>query len=183
MTGILKRLASPAMIVACVALVVALGGVSYAAGVLPSNSVGAKQIKKRAVGLQKISPAARRALAGQKGEKGDPGPAGPAGPKGETGAPGPQGAKGDKGDPTEFKLRVVKAQVTLPPGSSERVEAQCAPGERATGGGTVTGSFVDTTFDAPLASPDGTPVGWTAGIANSTALTKTAEVHAICAAP
>jgi hypothetical protein len=92
MNAILKRLPSPAMIVACVALVVALGGVSYAAGVLPANSVGPKQLKKRAVSLQKITPAARTALRGQKGDKGDPGPAGitgAAGPKGDTGPPGP----------------------------------------------------------------------------------------------
>jgi hypothetical protein len=76
--------------VACVALLVALGGVSYAAAVLPANSVGTKQIKKRAVTLQKISPAARAALKGQQG-----GP-GPAGPQGDAGPPGP---KGDPGQP------------------------------------------------------------------------------------
>jgi hypothetical protein len=92
MSTVLKRLPSPAMIVASIALVVALGGVSYAAGVLPANSVGAKQLQKRAVSLQKITPAARSALRGQKGDKGDPGPAGitgAAGPKGDTGPPGP----------------------------------------------------------------------------------------------
>jgi hypothetical protein len=93
MNAVLKRLGSPAMIVACVALVVALGGVSYAAGVLPANSVGAKQIKQRAVTLKKLSPAARGALRGQKGATG------PAGPKGDPGASGPAGPKGDKGDP------------------------------------------------------------------------------------
>jgi Collagen triple helix repeat (20 copies) len=107
MNATLKRLPSPALIVACIALVVALSGVSYAAGVLPANSVGAKQIKKRAVSLQKISPAARSALKGQTGDKGDPGPAGPTGaagpkgdpgPNGETGPPGATGPKGDKGD-------------------------------------------------------------------------------------
>ena len=92
MSAIFKRLPSPAMIVAGIALVIALGGVSYAAGVLPANSVGAKQLQKRAVSLQKITPAARSALRGQKGDKGDPGPAGitgAAGPKGDTGPPGP----------------------------------------------------------------------------------------------
>jgi hypothetical protein len=43
MNANLKRLISPAMIVACVALLVALGGVSYAAGVLPANSVGSSR--------------------------------------------------------------------------------------------------------------------------------------------
>ena len=54
----MKRLAprppSPAMIVACTALAVALGGTSYAAFKLPANSVGAKQLKKNAVSTPKI---------------------------------------------------------------------------------------------------------------------------------
>jgi hypothetical protein len=52
----LRRLPSPALIVACIALVVALGGVSYAAGVLPTNSVGTKQLRKAAVTPSKVSP-------------------------------------------------------------------------------------------------------------------------------
>jgi hypothetical protein len=40
---------SPAMVVACIALSVALGGTSYAAIKLPKNSVGTKQLKKNAV--------------------------------------------------------------------------------------------------------------------------------------
>jgi hypothetical protein len=43
------RAPSPAMIVACVALFVALGGTSYAAIKLPANSVGTKQLKSNAV--------------------------------------------------------------------------------------------------------------------------------------
>ena len=80
MNVILRRLASPPMVVACVALVVALGGVSYAAGVLPANSVGQKQLKARSVTPAKLSPAVRGALkhrvgstsasaAGQTGER------------------------------------------------------------------------------------------------------------------
>ena len=44
-----RRLPSPAMIVACIALIVALGGTSYAAIRLPAASVGTKQLKKGAV--------------------------------------------------------------------------------------------------------------------------------------
>lgn len=43
------RVPSPAMVVACLALIVALGGTSYAAVRLPANSVGTKQLKKGAV--------------------------------------------------------------------------------------------------------------------------------------
>jgi hypothetical protein len=45
---------SPAMVVACLALTVALGGTSYAAIKLPKNSVGTKQLKTNAVTGPKI---------------------------------------------------------------------------------------------------------------------------------
>jgi hypothetical protein len=45
---------SPAMVVACIALAVALGGTSYAAINLPKNSVGTKQLKKNAVTGPKV---------------------------------------------------------------------------------------------------------------------------------
>jgi hypothetical protein len=48
------RVPSPAMIVACVALFVAMGGTSYAAVTLAANSVGTKQIKNSAVTAAKI---------------------------------------------------------------------------------------------------------------------------------
>jgi hypothetical protein len=98
MKGILKQLRSPAMIVACIALVVALGGASYAAGVLPKNSVGSKQLRKWAVKPSKVAPRTISLFKGQRGDtgargepgaKGESGPKGEAGPKGETGPPGP----------------------------------------------------------------------------------------------
>ena len=46
---------SPALIVSVVALVVALGGTSYAAFSLPKNSVGTKQLKNRAVTKPKLA--------------------------------------------------------------------------------------------------------------------------------
>ena len=51
----LRRLTpSPAMVVACIALTIALGGTSYAAIKLPKNSVGAKQLKTNAVTSPKV---------------------------------------------------------------------------------------------------------------------------------
>lgn len=44
-----RRIPSPAMVVACIALMVALGGTSYAAIALAANSVGTKQLKRGAV--------------------------------------------------------------------------------------------------------------------------------------
>jgi hypothetical protein len=40
---------SPAMVIACLALAISLGGVSYAAARLPANSVGSKQIIDRSL--------------------------------------------------------------------------------------------------------------------------------------
>lgn len=45
---------SPAMVVACIALLVSLGGVSYAAVALPAGSVGTKHLKKNAVVSGKV---------------------------------------------------------------------------------------------------------------------------------
>ena len=92
MNTIRKHLPSPAMLVACVALTVALGGVSYAASVLPKNSVGSTQIKRSAVVSKKVKDHSLLARDFKTGQL----PAGPQGPKGD---PGPQGPKGDKGDP------------------------------------------------------------------------------------
>jgi hypothetical protein len=63
MSAILRHRPSPAMIVACIALAVALGGTSYAAIKLPKNSVGAKQLKKNAITAPKIR---RNAVTGAK---------------------------------------------------------------------------------------------------------------------
>jgi hypothetical protein len=49
------RLPSPAMTVACIALAIALSGVSYAAVVLPRNSVGTAQLKNNAVKSSKVA--------------------------------------------------------------------------------------------------------------------------------
>lgn len=54
MRSLLSRRPSPAMIVAMLALIVALGGTSYAAFRVPSNSVGTKQLKNNAVTTPKI---------------------------------------------------------------------------------------------------------------------------------
>jgi hypothetical protein len=49
MRKILRRMPSPAMVAAFIALAVALGGTSYAAIKLPRSSVGTAQLQKNAV--------------------------------------------------------------------------------------------------------------------------------------
>jgi YD repeat-containing protein len=79
------------------ALFVALGGASYAVATAPPGSVGTKALKRNAVTLAKISPAARRALKGQPGTPGQTGAAGTPGAIGATGLRGEAGPKGDAG--------------------------------------------------------------------------------------
>ena len=49
---------SPALVVALLALIVALGGTSYAAVKLPKNSVGSKQVKNSSLQAKDIAPGA-----------------------------------------------------------------------------------------------------------------------------
>jgi hypothetical protein len=111
--GIRSRRPSPAMIVACIALVVSLGGTSVAAvSVIPRNGVGEAQLRKGAVTAPKIRDGAVTSadvrdgsllaadfLAGQlpAGPEGSAGPEGPAGGQGPAGQPGPQGPAGEQG--------------------------------------------------------------------------------------
>lgn len=72
---------------ASIAVMVALGGTSYAALTLPKNSVGERQIRTGAVrgsevrngslGAKELSAAARKTLAGATGPVGPQGPVGP----------------------------------------------------------------------------------------------------------
>lgn len=89
------RRPSPALMVALLALTLALGGTSYAAITLPSNSVGAKQLKRNAVTGAKVRDKSLRARDFADGQL----PSGPAGLKGNPGPKGDIGAAGPKGDP------------------------------------------------------------------------------------
>jgi hypothetical protein len=78
------------MLVACLALMVALSGASYAAvaAALPRNSVGTLQLKKDAVNSTKVKDRSLKAADFARGQL----PAGPAGPKGDPGpSTGPAG--------------------------------------------------------------------------------------------
>ena len=83
------------MIVACIALVASLGGASYAAVVLPKDSVGSKQLRTGAVSVSELRKAVvtpskvdPRTIALFKGQTGDPGPQGPKGDPGTVDASG-----------------------------------------------------------------------------------------------
>jgi hypothetical protein len=90
------RAPSPATVIACIALTVALSGTGYAVTALPRNSVGAAQLKNNAVNSAKVRNGALRAADFAAGQL-PYGPAGPAGAQGPQGVAGPQGSAGPQG--------------------------------------------------------------------------------------
>lgn len=123
----MRSVLHPATVIAVVALIVALGGTSYAVTQLPANSVGTAQLQDEAVGPMKIKAGAItagkirnenvtsqkirngtiqkwdlgwstwNALLGARGPAGPAGAAGPTGPAGASGPPGPVGPAGADG--------------------------------------------------------------------------------------
>lgn len=158
MHRIISRRPSPAMVVACLALGIALTGTSVAAvSALAPNSVGTVQIRANAVTAAKIENAnvtgakiARNAVTGSKVLNGSltavdfvasslpKGPAGPAGPAGATGATGPAGPAGAIGPVTVRQQGVVVPGGVAENGAydTETVTVNCNAGEKAISAGT-----------------------------------------------
>ena len=109
MNRLLRLRPSPAMVVACAALFVSLGGVGYAAIVLPANSVGTKQLKRNAVNSAKVKKYSLLRSDFKRGQV----PRGPQGLQGIPGAQGIQGPKGDPGTPATRLWAYVSATGTL----------------------------------------------------------------------
>lgn len=165
MQTLLRHRPSPAMVVACLALLVALGGTSVAAvQALAPNSVGTAQLRANAVTAPKIRNGAvtnaklannavtnsklrNSSVTGAKVQNGSlsvvdfaagslpAGPAGPAGPQGPAGPAGPAGTIGP--------ITVRQASATVPGGTAqngaydtETVTVSCAANEKAISAGT-----------------------------------------------
>ena len=180
MKAILRQLRSPAMLVACVALIVALGGVSYAAGVLPKNSVGTAQLQKKAVTRAKLK---KNSVTGAKVKNGTltatDFTAGqlPAGPQGPNGDPGAQGPKGNAGAPgISGREYVIGADVSVNPGQSGGAQVTCPAGKKVMGGGG--GSEGNTPITSMGQINDST---WAVAARNNEAFPVKISAHAVCA--
>ena len=104
---------SPALVVASLALLVALGGTSFAAvNVLaPRNSVASPQVVDFSLLRKDFKPG--QVPAGPRGRTGARGPAGPAGPAGAAGPAGTAGAVGPAG-PSDAYARSLLGPIVLP---------------------------------------------------------------------
>jgi Collagen triple helix repeat (20 copies) len=190
MRRITSQRPSPAMVVAFIALLVALGGTSYAIQALPRNSVGTKQLKMNAVTSPKVKPGSLLRSDFRAGQipAGPRGPAGPAGARGAAGARGPAGARGAIGERGPAGAPgapgATNVTVRLGPDALGDSVATCLPGERATGGGGfVTDPGAAYLFDSSPTVPSGTPVDWEAEaelVAGGAAMV---TAYVICAAP
>jgi hypothetical protein len=103
MRRILRHRPSPALVVACLALTIALGGTSYAAITLPAGSVGTKQLKKNAVISAKVKNRSLLAIDFKRGQL-------PRGARGATGAGGATGATGATGPAGPFPVALPAGQ-------------------------------------------------------------------------
>lgn len=195
-----NRRPSPAMVVACLALLVALGGTSIAAVTnVPPNSVGPRAIQFAAVTNPKIRNNAvtsakvrnrsllRVDFAPGQLPAGPTGPIGPAGPTGPAGPAGPAGAIG--------AITVRTASITVSGGvaedgayETERVTRNCESNERAISGGT---SWSDDAADRELVTSELEPqlnaqnqvVGFLAAGGNDSGNSSTLTVHVLCYVP
>jgi hypothetical protein len=190
------------MVVACIALLVALGGTSVAAvSQLGRNSVGTPQLRNGAVTTAKVRNSAITGLkvrnrslrrvdfaigqlpAGPTGPQGPIGPAGPAGPAGQAGAAGVIGA-----------ITVRTQSVTIPGGVAEngayntdRVTRNCDGNERAISAGT---SWSDDAAGLELWTGEVEPLltnnqvtGYVAAGGNDSGQSSTFTLHVLCYTP
>ena len=132
---------SPALVIACLALTVALGGTGYAAITLPKNSVGTTQLKKNAVVSSKVKNRSLKAVDFASGQL-------PRGPQGAQGSAGAQGEAGLSG-----LVTVNSAAVDLAPGEIVDATANCPVGDTVVGTGFY-GAGADVAFVKSTGSHD-----------------------------
>jgi len=158
-------------VAATMALVLALGGTSYAVTALPRNSVGTAQLKPQAVTKAKLAPGILTI--------GPTGPRGLQGPAGASGQPGPQGVAGPAGGPLDPK-RVVHVPGPIfgvaPGAQFINIAAPCPSGGIALAGGyTISGTVhVSSSIASDFQQ------GWQITVDNPGASTGTAQAFAVC---
>ena len=205
MSSAFRKRPSAALVVASLALLVALGGTSFAAAklTLPRNSVGNAQLRNNAVtsikvknfSLRRIDFAPGQVPAGPRGRTGPPGAAGPAGAAGAAGATGPAGvtgATGPTGASGATNLKVSGAVVSVAGGATGSTFAACPSGQRATGGGAAldgtaaTGDAVQSSYpaasDGSKLSTGSTAVAWGASVHNGGGSARNLTVYVVCTA-
>ena len=195
MRRILNYRPSSALLIACLALSIALGGTAGAAVLvtgkqIKDGSVSGRDITNRSLTgddvrdrsltpldfagsvLGPAGPAGPQGQAGDTGERGGPGPSGPAGPAGPTGPAGPRAPSGVSG----WEYRTVRR--TLSGGRAARWQVDCG-GKKALGGGVATDGnpFFTQVLET---APAGAATGWVVAVRNEDNVAHTAYAWVIC---
>jgi hypothetical protein len=200
MSRVFRRRPSPALVVASLALLIALGGTSYATVklTLPPGSVGNPQLRDGSVtsakvknfSLRRVDFASGQLPAGPRGPAGPAGAAGAAGPAGPTGPNGAAGPTGATGPTAASNAKIYGAVAAVSGGSTAGTFAVCPSGQHAIGGGAaldgsaaaadaVTYSYPASSTGTKLAS--GTPAAaWAAAMHNGGGSTRNLTVFAVC---
>jgi hypothetical protein len=153
MIGSIRGKLSFANVMSMMAVMIALGGTSYAAIRLPRNSVGSAQIKTSAVknsdlGSSSVTSGkvrngsllaqdfgAGQIPAGPAGPRGLTGATGATGATGSTGATGPQGPTGPAGTVGAATVQFEQAPADLADNASQSYSVFCPAGQQAIAGG------------------------------------------------
>jgi hypothetical protein len=203
MRHLLRRRPSAGTVLGGLALLIALGGTSYAAAnQLPRGSVGTLQLRNGAVTSIKVLNGTLRRADFAPGTLLS-GPAGPQGPQGPAGATGPAGPAGTV-DTTQFykktesdarylrRTQTIVSSISVPAASAESLSVNCGSGFEALGGGvdaddpgltirasgpTIAGTRLFSTSDGQRAAA----TGWRATYDNTSASAKTVKIAVICA--
>ena len=173
MNRFFRRTPSPAMVVACLALFVALTGTSVAViSTLPKNSVGRVQLKDNAVISSKVKNHSLKAFDFALGQL-------PKGPKGDPGVIG--------------SVTIRSATVSVLGGTTAKPKAasvtrQCSPDERAISAGTGWSTTQPNqplyiSYVQPLVNAGGVVTGYQAAGVNGSATARTFTLYVLCYAP
>lgn len=149
----LRRVLTPANVIACTALFVALGGTGWAGQVIGRGAVGTPQLKSNAVSTSKIANGAVTKA---------------------------KLASGIIGGVDPSKIVKVDSPIAAVPANSTGtvVTAACPAGSKAVGGGWSSGLYSDPLSEGP--TPDG--AGWTVSFWTD-ASPASVSVSAMCIAP
>ena len=165
------RRPSPALVVSCLALGLALGGTGYATVLaVPKNSVGTAQLKTGAVTTKKVKDRTLLRADFKPGQL----PAGPQGPQGPQGPAGPAGISG---------LQRVDVTTPLSSVNSKSLLVDCPAPKKAVGGGArVLGNGANR-VSIVASFPDSSGTQWDASAAEVTATAATwqLQAYALCA--
>jgi len=191
MRTLFARRPSPAMVVACFALLVALSGTSIAAvSALAPNSVGTAQLRASAVTNAKLASGAVTTAKVRNSSllRVDFAPN-----QLPTGPTGPTGAQGPKGDPGVIGAIAVRTASTVVPGgiahngqwNTRAVQKTCDPGEKAISAGASWSDDVDDlelplVWLKPVLDASSNVVGFSAKGGNDSGNSSTLTVQVLC---